>query len=133
MFSLTLTAGEKKGKGPVMMTADDLKWEQLKGAPDGVMAAMVKGDITKGAFDAFIKFPAGFKSPLHYHTHAMEAIVLKGAYVYNGKSYGPGSYVSIPAMDKHESGGAADSETIFFLEQPGKFDLVPVTETGEKK
>jgi hypothetical protein len=33
----------------------------------------------------------------------------------------------------HESGGVADSESIFYLEQPGKFDLIPAETSGDKK
>jgi quercetin dioxygenase-like cupin family protein len=53
-------------------------------------------------------------------------VVLKGAYTYKGKKYGPGSYLFIPGGEKHESGGVDESESIFFIEQPGMFDLKPV-------
>jgi quercetin dioxygenase-like cupin family protein len=42
------------------------------------------------------------------------------------------SYVYVPAGVKHESGGVEDSETIFFIEQSGKFDIVPVNPPNEK-
>src|SRR5437016_5511074 len=99
------SAQKKSKKEPVLMPAEDLKWTQLAGAPPGVMSVALKGDPTKGAYDGFTKFPAGFKAPLHYHTYATEIVVLKGAYTYKGKKYGPGSYLSIPGGDKHESGG----------------------------
>jgi quercetin dioxygenase-like cupin family protein len=83
----------------------------------------VWGDNTKGAYGGLTKFPAGFKTPLHSHTYTTKIVVIKGAYTYNGKKYGPGSYVSVPAGVKHESAGVADSESIFFIEQSGKFDL----------
>jgi quercetin dioxygenase-like cupin family protein len=86
---------------------------------------MLWGDQTKGAYAGLTKFPAGFVAPLHHHTFATKIVVIKGAYVYKGKKYGPGSYLSIPGGDKHVSGGADDSESIFFIEQPGKFDLIP--------
>ena len=34
-------------------------------------------------------------------------VVIKGAYTYKRKKYGPGSYLFIPGGDKHESGGVA--------------------------
>ena len=113
-------------KAPVLWTAADIKWVAMPGAPKGVMSAMLWGDQTKGAYGGFTKFPAGFKSPLHYHTNDIKMVVIKGAYTYKGKQYGPGSYLFIPGGDKHESGGIADSETIFFIEQSGKFDINPV-------
>lgn len=113
----------KMNKEAVLLSADDLKWQPLEGAPLGVMSVMFWGDNTKGEYGGLTKFPAGFKAPLHFHTNETKIVVIKGAYTYNGKKYGPGSYVSVPAGLKHESGGVTDSETIFFIEQSGKFDL----------
>jgi len=127
------SAQKKMKKEAVLWAAEDLKWEALAGAPPGVMSVMLWGDNTKGAYGGFTKFPAGFKAPLHYHTNDMKIVVIKGAYTYNGKKYGPGSYVYVPGGVKHESGGVEDSETIFFIEQSGKFDLKPVEPPSEKK
>ena len=133
-FGATDASAEKKmKKETVLWTAEDLKWEPLAGAPPGVMSVMLWGDNTKGAYGGFTKFPAGFKAPLHYHTNEMKIVVIKGGYTYKGKKYGPGSYLFIPGGDKHESGGVEDSETIFLIEQPGKFDLKPVEQPKEKK
>jgi len=120
-------------KEAILWAAEDLKWEPLAGAPPGVMSVMLWGDNTKGAYGGFTKFPAGFKAPLHYHTDATKIVVIKGAYTFNGKKYGPGSYVYVPAGVKHESGGVEDSESIFFIEQAGKFDLNPVGQSTAKK
>jgi quercetin dioxygenase-like cupin family protein len=127
------SAQKQMKKGAVLWAAEDLKWEQLVGGPPGVMSVMLWGDNTKGAYGGFTKFPAGFKAPLHSHTNDMKVVVIKGAYTYKGKKYGPGSYLSIPGGDKHVSGGVEDSETIFMIQQPGKFDLVPVEQPSGKK
>jgi len=133
-FGATEASAQKKmKKEAVLWAAEDLKWEQLVGGPPGVMTTMLWGDNTKGAYGGFTKFPAGFKAPLHYHTNDMKFVVIKGAYTYKGKKNGPGSYLSIPGGDKHESGGVDDSETIFFIEQPAKFDLNPIEPPKEKK
>lgn len=133
-FGVTGVSAEKKmKKEAILWTAEDLKWGPLAGAPPGVMSVMLWGDNTKGAYGGFTKFPAGFKAPLHYHTYEMKIVVIKGGYTYKGKKYGPGSYLLIPGGDKHESGGVEDSETIFLIEQPGKFDLKPVEQPKEKK
>ena len=127
------SAQKKMKKEAVLLAAEDIKWEAMQGGPPGVMTATLWGNQAKGAYGAFTKFPAGFKAPLHYHTNALKAVVIKGAYTYNGKQYGPGSFVNIPGGLKHESGGVVDSETIFFIEQPGKFDLKPVESQAKKK
>jgi quercetin dioxygenase-like cupin family protein len=122
---------KKAKKEKVLWAAEDIKWEQLPDAPPGVMSSMVWGDHN-GAHGGFTKFPAGFKTPLHHHTYETKIIVIKGAYVHNGKAYGPGSYLWIPGGDKHETAGAKDSESIFYLEQSGKFDLILVDAPAKK-
>ena len=133
-LGITETSAQKKtNKEAVLWAAEDIKWEPLQGGPPGVMTVTLWGDQTKGAYGGMNKFPAGFKAPLHYHTYATKIVVIKGAYTLNGKKYGPGSYVYVPAGVKHESGGVDDSETIFFIEQPGTFDSKLVESTKEKK
>jgi anti-sigma factor ChrR (cupin superfamily) len=63
----------------VTMPASDMKWMDLdpKGAP-GVKVADVWGDHTKGAYGAFIKFPAGWAAPLHTHTNDLKIVVVSG-------------------------------------------------------
>jgi len=127
------SAQMKMAKGEVLWAPEDLKWVPLDPTAPGVMSVMLWGDNTKGAYAGLTKFPAGFKAPLHYHTNATKIVVIKGAYTYNGKKYGPGSYLYIPGGLKHESGGVEDSESIFFIEQSGTFDLKPVEPPKEKK
>ncbi|HEX7253633.1 MAG TPA: DUF4437 domain-containing protein [Thermoanaerobaculia bacterium] len=54
----------------VVMPAAEVHWTDLdpKGAP-GVRIADIWGDQSKGAFGAFLKFPAGFAAPLHTHSY----------------------------------------------------------------
>ena len=126
-----LSAQTKMSRKPVLWTLENIKWKPMNGPP-GVMSADLWGDETKGAYGGLTKFPAGFKAPLHYHTSDVKIVVIQGAYTYNGKEYGPGSYVFIPAGLKHESGGVENSESIFFIEQPGKFDVKPVNVQKKK-
>src|SRR5262249_36200694 len=74
-------APKAMSKTPVVIPAADLKWTDLdpKGAP-GVKIADVSGDHTKGAFSAFMKFPAGFAAPLHTHTNAFKIVVISGTF-----------------------------------------------------
>ena len=131
-FGATQTSAQKIMK-KVTQAVEDIKWEPLKDAPPGVMTTIVRGEQGKGGYEGFNKFPAGFKALLHSHTYATKIVVIKGGYTYNGKIYGPGSYLYIPGGDKHISGGVADSETIFFIEQPGPFDLNLAEQATAKK
>ena len=118
---------------PKFMPVTDIKWAELdpKGAP-GLMIADMWGDHTKGAFGAFVKFPAGFTTPLHTHTNAFKIVVVSGTFVQtpDGKPevrLGPGSYAWQPGGNyKHVTACDKASECVIFTQANGKFDLKPV-------
>ena len=122
----------------VAIPSADMKWVDLdpKGAP-GVKIADVWGDHTKGAYGAFIKFPAGFAAPLHTHTNDLKIVVVSGTFVQapEGKPefrLGPGSYEMQPGGSyKHTTGCDKASECVIFSQSAGKFDFKPV-ETAKK-
>jgi Domain of unknown function (DUF4437) len=134
-------SGEAKAKnaskagasGPVFMPASDLKWTDLDptGAP-GVKIADLWGNHAKGAYGAFIKFPAGFAAPLHTHTNAMKIVIVSGTFIAGpeGKPevrLGAGSYFWQPGGNyRHTTACDKASECVFFAESGGKFDLKPV-------
>ena len=134
-------SGEAKAKSdpkagasaPVFMPASDLKWTDLdpNGAP-GVKIVDLWGDHTKGAYGAFIKFPAGFTASLHTHTYDMKNVILSGTFIHGpeGKPevrLGPGSYFLQPGGNyRHTTSCDKASECLFFSESNGKFDLKPV-------
>ncbi|MCA1582672.1 MAG: DUF4437 domain-containing protein [Acidobacteria bacterium] len=114
----------------VTVPAADVKWTDLdpKGAP-GVQIADVWGNHAKGAFAAFIKFPAGFAVPLHTHTNDYKMVIVKGTFVQSpeGKPefrLGPGSYLMQPGGNyKHTTACDAASECIIFSQSTGRFDI----------
>jgi anti-sigma factor ChrR (cupin superfamily) len=122
----------------VVTPAADVKWADLdpKGAP-GVKIADIWGDHTKGAFGAFLKFPAGFAAPLHTHTYDYRIVIVSGTYIQGpeGKPefrVGPGSYVMQPGGNyKHTSACDKASDCVLFFQSPGKFDL-KVVEAAKK-
>lgn len=136
---LAQAAGEAKSApkaaagAPIVMPAGDLKWTDLDptGAP-GVKIADAWGDHTKGAFGAFVKFPAGFATPLHTHTNAFKIVVVSGTFVQvpDGKPefrLGPGSYMMQPGGNyRHTTSCDKASDCVFFTQANGKFDLKPV-------
>ncbi len=130
-FGATQASAQKKmKKEPVMWAAEDIKWAEMKGGPPGVMVATLWGDMTKGAYGAFVKFPPNLKNPLHTHTSDIKAVIVSGTFFNVGeggseKFYGPGSYFLVPGGWKHTS-GSGDQGCTMFMEQPGKFDLKPI-------
>lgn len=124
-------------KEPVVWPSDKLTWVEIPNT-GGVKQAVLWGNPGKGAYGALDKFSAGTKFPLHYHTNAMKIVLISGTWLYTPEGgsenrLGPGSYLSFGAKDRHVSGAAEGSECVFFVEQPGKFDMVPIESPKEKK
>jgi hypothetical protein len=116
-------------KLPTLWSAEKAKWEPLKDSAPGIMISTVWGDpYSGGPFGAFVKFPPKLDVPLHTHGSDMKIIVLKGAYVYTPEHgtkerFGAGSFISYAAGDRHSTNSDENSESLFYLEQTGKFDL----------
>jgi len=118
---------------PVPISSANLKWADLDpaGAP-GVQIAVLWGDYQKGSFGAFFRLPAGFKAPLHTHTHEMKLVIVSGTYVQGPDAQqefrlGPGSYLLQPGGNyRHTTSCDQASECLFFVESDGAFDLHPV-------
>ena len=133
-------AQKKMKKEAVVWPAEDIKWDTLKGRPpgSGVMGALLWGNLEKGPFGVLVKFPPGFKAPLHHHTSDLKLVVIKGAYIYVAESgtekrCGPGSYLFEPSGDRHTTRGAEDSETIFYTEGNRNFDVIREEMKKEEK
>jgi quercetin dioxygenase-like cupin family protein len=116
-----------KGKEPVMMTAGDMKWEEI---PDshGVQISTLWGDFNKGAHGVIVKFPAGTTHPLHTHSSELKTVVISGNFLFGSeggaeKKFGPGSYLVVPARSKHVSGCDAAGPCMLFQQSMGKFDM----------
>lgn len=100
-----------------------------KEASPGASMAVVWEDKDKGSFGAFTKFVPGFDAGMHSHTFDTRIVVIKGAYLYKDdageKRVASGDFLLVPGGHKHWSGGDAKEGALFYVESPGKFDLVP--------
>lgn len=97
----------------------------------GVSAAVVWGDMEKGAYGAFVKFAPGHRDALHTHTNTSRIVVLKGAYVHKPEKggeirVGAGQYLLVPGGDRHVTESDAREGALLYLESDGAFDLNPV-------
>jgi anti-sigma factor ChrR (cupin superfamily) len=125
-----MSAGKSAASRLVKIPAADVKWTDLdpKGAP-GVQIADVWGNHAKGAFGAFLKFPAGFAAPLHTHTNDYKVVILSGTFIQGPEGgaefrLGPGSYFLQPGGNyKHTTACDKASDCVIFFQSTGKFDL----------
>src|SRR5262245_20693435 len=88
-------AAKKHGKDNVVWPADEIKWEP--GPVPGTQDAKLWGDWTKGGpYGVLIKFDAGIKHDLHYHTQTLKTVIISGTFVFQPEGgtetkLGPGS------------------------------------------
>jgi quercetin dioxygenase-like cupin family protein len=130
--AVTLTAGGgDKGKAKATVwTAEEIKWTDNP-ALAGMSIAPLWGDPSKGAYGALKKVPAGTDFGWHTHTHDQKVVAISGTFEFTleggeKKVLNAGSYVYLPAKTKHHTTCMAGADCVFFEQQPGKSDLIPV-------
>jgi quercetin dioxygenase-like cupin family protein len=116
--------------GTTRTPVGDIKWLDTGFGPQ---ASPVVGDFTKGKHVSLIKFKAGFKTPLHTHSHDYVGIVVTGKarHFEPGKPetetvLTPGSTWSVKGNVPHISECLDGEDCIFALSQDAAFDIHPV-------
>jgi uncharacterized RmlC-like cupin family protein len=127
--ALGATAALSEEQKGVALSPDALRWREMSAKAAGVMIAEVRGEAATGPWSGFVRFPAGSKSAIHTHSSDMKVVIIKGTWRYGPsseqeKSYGPGSFVLIPAELPHSN--SQPEEVLMFVEQSGRFDNKPV-------
>ena len=112
---------------PTHVPVQDLKWFATGIGP--IQAAIAYGDMTKGPYGVFLKFPGDFASPMHHHTGDYRAVVIGGTIV--NSEVGEADITMEPGSHWYQRGNvshvtkcvSADGCTVF-LTQKGKFDFL---------
>jgi len=119
----------RSGAGPVMSPAQMLKWIRNE---NGAQFAFVWGDAASGPHGEFVRFPAGFTTPLHMHSSDYHGVVIGGTLMnpMDDNSTGPelpaGSYYSVPGGRRHLTRCVSTVDCVFYIHQQAKFDFIPV-------
>jgi hypothetical protein len=117
------------------MSQADLKWET---DPESKVAmAVVSGNPKTGAYEAFLKFPAGMELPLHWHTFSNTGVGVSGNLVIEAQGQaavemGPGGWGFVPGRLKHTTKCRAGADCVIYARQPGKNDMNFVRPTARK-
>ena len=105
---------------------ESLKWADA-GIP-GVSTAVVQGDMTKGASHFYLRYPAGFVSPVHHHSPDHYATTVSGnlSLTMDGKEHRlpPGSYFSFIGKAPHVARCAGPEACVMFIDARGAWDVV---------
>ena len=104
----------------------DLKWADM-GIP-GVAAAAVDGDMKKGPSHFYLKYPAGFVTPLHHHSpdHYVATVSGNLILVVDGKDHPvpPGSFFALTDKAPHAARCEGKEDCVMFIDARGPWDVV---------
>lgn len=114
-------------KSPSHVPVENLEWFATGIGP--MQAAAAYGDMSKGPYGVFLKFPGGFTSPVQHHSAEYRAVVVAGAIVNSeaGETdivMQPGSYWYQRGKVGHVTRCVSSDDCVVFLTQPGKFDFL---------
>lgn len=118
-----------------IVPSDDVTYGPIDvpGFDPGMQIAVVHGDpnAETGDYTLRLKFPGGYRFPVHWHPMAEHVTVLSGAFLLGvGDSadeaaivtYAPGSFLYIPKEHPHY--GGAEGETVIQLHGMNPFKIV---------
>lgn len=136
MLALPAVAGEThaaNGPAAVLMSESEMTWTDVAGFA-GVKMAVLHGDPNQGASHFFMKLPAGFSAPMHFHNADHWVAVLSGTLVLTPeggteKRLPAGSGFSFTGMKKHTTACAAGADCVLFIDARAKWDVI---ETAKK-
>ena len=113
--------------------AEHVPVETLKWFDTGIgsmRGAVAYGDMAKGPYGIFLKFPGEFATPVHHHSGEYRAVVISGTIVNSEEgakdiTMQPGSYWYQRSNVNHVTKCVSSTECTVFLAQPSKFDFLP--------
>jgi len=117
-----------------MVTAADLKWEDLPSLPKGAKAVVIEGPLGEAVpFTIRIKVPANYKVPPHWHPAVERVTVLSGTFnmgmgdKFDEKktmAVGPGDMMIMQPKTNHFAW--TDKETVLQLNGTGPWGITYV-------
>ncbi len=123
--ALTLTLSSTRAAAQTQ-PKEGLKWADA-GIP-GVSTAVVQGDMAKGPSHFYLRYPAGFVSPVHHHSPDHYATTVSGSLslTMDGKEQrlSPGSYFSFTGKAPHVARCAGPEACVMFIDARGAWDVV---------
>jgi len=113
------------GGSSVVVKNAELKWKDMG---NGVAAAVVSGDMQKGASRFFLKYPVGLVTPKHHHNADHYATLVSGSITLtvDGKDQklGPGDYFALTKKAPHVAKVEGSQEAVFFIQADAPWDVV---------
>ena len=132
--STPAAAQESTGEQAISRTHKDpqLKWNPCPPIfPKGCEVTVLRGDPANGRSDVFLRTPANYRLPPHWHTSPEHMILVSGELhvTYEGQKPSvlrPGSYAYGPAKARHEARCANAGPCVLFIAFESPIDAVLV-------
>jgi hypothetical protein len=124
-------------KAPELSNLKDVTWTPLMKEGPLPAVAPINGDGMKGAYEGYLKLPAGFESPPHSHTNEYWSVLVQGKMTHwaadggsekDAKVLGVGDLTHMPAKLVHISKCFPGADCVMAVYQKGKFDFIPAKE-----
>jgi quercetin dioxygenase-like cupin family protein len=104
--------------------------------PKGATMKVMNGDPARGAADMYMKFPAKYAVPWHFHSAFERIYVDKGAMKFEhldgtSTTLTEGGFMALPSRMAHKVTCVSDQECTLFLSTDGLFDIHLIDKTGK--
>ncbi len=113
------------GGSSVVVKNSELNWKDMG---NGVAAAVVSGDMQKGASRFFLKYPVGLVTPKHHHNADHYVTVVSGSITLtvDGKDrkLAPGDYFALTKKAMHVAKVEGSQAAVFFIQADAPWDVV---------
>lgn len=126
MFVIAVAGASIVQAGSKVASQSGLTWSE--GGIPGVSTAVVEGDLAKGPSRFYLRYAAGFTSPMHHHSPDHYVTTVSGTLVLtvDGKEQklAPGSYFALTGKAPHVARCEASTECVMFIQAMGPWDVV---------
>ncbi len=99
--------------------------------PPGAEVALIGADPISTGATMYLRMKAGYKMPLHWHTHNEYSTMIagKGSFTVAGKKIAalPGTFLIIPSKMQHDFSCDPGAECVFVMRRSGPTDFNLVT------
>lgn len=132
-------ASDKSDETSLSFPAENIKWSKFPNEDGFLQGSPVIGDFNNGKHGTFVKLPAHFDSPVHFHTADFYGVVVKGEIINRRVEakqetiLKSGSYWFQKGKAVHITRCVSDEDCVIFVSQPDSFDYIPEEKKEEKK
>ena len=109
--------------GEILVNSSQSKWQHEAGDPAGSESVTLREDPQTGAYEGFVRYPAGHVFTPHWHSVNERIVLLEGRMKVGELTLEPGGYAFFPAKHVHRLACVSDTRCACYLSWDGKADF----------